>query len=627
MASENLQRTLAAILFADAVGYSTLMGIDEVGTHERFKADIQNVVQPKIGLHQGRIVKKTGDGFLAIFSSVTAAVRCADEMRSELHRAGNDTVAKPHLTYRIGINMGDIIVEDDDVYGDAVNIAARIEGLAAPGGIALSGAAYWSVRHKSDLRFEKLGFLNLKNIAEPIEVYHVAGLVTEPRGTSPVPVSTGLAKSSPDNAVSVDDREAQPKIWSEGHNHHPSIIILPFENLNQDSTQDYFCDGLTSDLTGDLSKFANLCVISSNSAFSYRNQRPSPERLRQELGVEYMLEGSVQRLGDKVRVNTQLIETASKRHLWTNRVHGDIKELFDMQDDVVQRTVASLASKLGTIERERATRIETGPGNAYDMFLRGLHFINGFLGNDEAKDTLECAERYFKQAIELDQTYARAWGWQAYTLVQKWLSGWEDEGVLQTAEKMARTAVKLGPDDHDTHWALASVLSNSGKFDKARVEYQKALEINSNDADLHAEMSELLCYMGKHHEAIGQVRYAMHLNPHFPDWYRSILGWVFYFAREYDEGIAEIGKMVSPSDEEFLILAVNHARRAEALEGEGNHKAAEKDQRQARKNIDRFLRKRPDWTIEKQRGLTRFLDGEDLTHWLDGLRLAGLSET
>lgn len=622
MAGENLQRTLAAILFADAVGYSTLMGVDEVGTHERFKADIQDVVQPKIGLHNGRIIKKTGDGFLAIFSSVMAAVNCADDMRSELHSKGRAAVARQHLTYRIGINMGDIIVEDDDVYGDAVNIAARIEGLAAPGGIALSGAAYWSVKHKSDLQFEKLGFLNLKNISEPIEVYHVAGFAGPQDSEKPKRQST----TTPDRASPEPDQDTQPKIWSEGQNHHPSIIILPFENLNHDSTQDYFCDGLTSDLTGDLSKFSNLCVISSNSAFSYRDQRPSPERLRQELGVEYMLEGSVQRLGDKVRVNTQLIETLSKRHLWTNRVHGDIKDLFDMQDDVVQRTVASLASKLGTIERERATKIETGPSNAYDMFLRGLHFINKFLGNDEAKDTLECAEQYFTQAIELDRTYARPWGWQAYTLVQKWLSGWEDETVLVTAEKMARTAVKLGPDDHDTHWALASVLSNSGKFERARVEYQKALEINSNDADLHAEMAELLCSMGKHHEAIGQVRYAMHLNPHFPDWYRSILGWVFYFAKEYDEGIAEIGKMVSPSDEEFLILAVNHARRAEGLADQGDGKRADKAQKQAKKNIDRFLRKRPDWTIEKQRGLTRFLDGEDLRHWLDGLRLAGLSE-
>jgi len=622
VASGQLDRRLAAILFADAVGYSALMGSDEEGTYERFRADISNIAQPKVGLHDGTIVKKTGDGFLAIFPSVAAAVTCADEMRHALHSPEHDEAYDDPLSYRIGINMGDIIVDEDDVYGDAVNIAARLEGLADPGGIVLSGAAYWSVRNKTELPFEKLGFLTLKNVAEPIEVYRVAGLPHVRGAKSKLPAVKPKADAS-----TGEESDGPVRLWSEGEEHHPSIIVLPFENLSKDGTQDYFCDGITSDLTLDLARFSNLFVISFNSAFAYRNERPSSEILRRELGVEYILEGSVQCLGDQVRVNTQLIETEHKRALWSNRVQGNMADLFEIQDQVVQRTTASLASKLNWIEHERAARIETGMSNAYDMFLRGLHYIHRFLGNDEARDTLDFAAECFDKAIELDQTLARAWGWRAYTLVQKWLYGWEDQTVLEEARRMATTAVQLGPDDHDTHWALASVLSNSGRYDKAMVEYEKALAINRNDADLHAEMAELLCNMGKPREAIGQVKFAMELNPHFPDWYRSILGWVFYFAREYEEAIQEIGKMVSPSDDEFLILAVSHARLAQVLEEDEDGRGADRHRERARFNIDRFLRKRPDWTVERQRGLSLFLTGDDLDHWLDGLRLAGLTES
>lgn len=589
------------------------MGADEEGTLRRYMSDIQDIIQPRISEHHGSVVKTTGDGVMAIFQSAFEAVKCARQVQHVLEASSSKTPPES-LIYRIGINVGEIIVETNDIYGDAVNVAARLEGLAEPGGIALSGSAYWSIKSKCELSFEELGFLNLKNILEPIEVYRVAGMSQN--------FETELRQQTAPESI-----PAPRRVWSEDSEHHASIIVLPFENLSRDPEQDYFCEGVTSDLTTDLSKFAHLMVISSNSAFSYRGKKPSPEALRRELGVDFVLEGSVQRHGSKVRVNIQLSDTAQNKHLWAERIQREVDDLFELQDQVVCNIVATLASKIGVYERERAARIDTSAGSAYDMFLRGLYFMNRFLGNDEAEDTLGFAQSFFEKTHELDDRHARAWGWRAYILVLKWMHGWADESVLADAEAMARKGVSLGPHDHDTHWALGCILSNTGQFDKALVEYHRALDINPNDADVHAEMAELLSFMGRHHDAIGQIRYAMNLNPHFQDWYRSILGWAFHFAREYDDAITEISTMVSPSDEEYLVLAASHVRRADIQEADGNPKQADKDRKAASANIKKFLKRRPGWTVERHRAVTRFRSGEDLEYWLEGLAMAGLPES
>jgi adenylate cyclase len=590
------ERRLAAIFVADVVSYSSLMTVDEVGTHVKYKSDLKNVIEPLIRGHNGRLVKKTGDGVLAIFPSVVEAVDCAGVMQGCIPSDETNGTRSPELTYRVGINLGDIIVEDDDVYGNEVNVAVRIEALSPPGGLALSGLAYWNVKGRTPLRFEELGFLRLKNIAEPIEVYQ-----------SVRPGSQSGAATAPD--------EAARRTWAEGRSHQPEIIVLPFENLSSSAEQTYFCDGLTSDLTTDLSRFSNLFVLSANTAFSYKGQHPSHERLRRELAVEYLVEGSVQRLDNQLRINTQLIETLTGRHLWAERFSVGIDDLFTVQDNVCRRIVMTLVTKLSDAELSRATRKEAGNVNAYDAFLRGLHHINAFLGSSETQKTLDVAKGWFERAVALDPTYGRPLGWLSYVLVLQWKHGWSGESILPRAEELARQAVALDPGDHDTHWALASVYSNVGKFDQALVEYERALEINGNDANLHAEMADLLSFTGKHHEAIGQIKFAMRINPNHPEWYRWALGWCFYFIGEYEEAVAEFERIVAPTDEALLMLAACHARL-----GGGRHAEA------SERAMGLFKQRRPNWTIAMQEKVTPLRRPEDLANLVEGLRLAGLDD-
>jgi TolB-like protein/class 3 adenylate cyclase/Tfp pilus assembly protein PilF len=603
------ERQLAAIFVADAVSYSSLMGADEEGTHGKYKSDLTNVIEPLIKRYRGRIIKKTGDGVLAIFQSVVEAVDCGSRMQGCLPGNGADAVPRPELQYRVGINVGDIIVEDDDVYGNDVNVAVRIEALSPPGGLALSGLAYWNVKGRTSLRFEEMGFLRLKNIAEPIQVYRAAqpGLA--------VGIKSAALSPSPGGGSDA----VRQRTWSEDRNHHPEIVVLPFENLSSDPEQEYFCDGLTSDLTTDLSRFGNLFVIAANTAFSYKGQHPSHERIRRELAVDYMVEGSVQRSGANVRINAQLIDTRTGRHLWADRYKATLEELFDVQDEVCRKIVMALMVKLSHAELARATRKETGDVSAYEAFLRGVHHTNEFLSSSETQETLETARTWFERALEIDPVYARPHGWLAYLKVLRWKHGWSDESVLSLAEEQARHAVALDPGDHDTHWALASVCSNAGKFDLALKEYERALEINGNEANMHAEMADLLSFAGRHGEAIGQIRFAMRINPHFPEWYRFILGWCFYFIGEFQEAIAEVDRILAPTEEGLLILAVCHARLA-AAQGADDPAAA------AGRFMTEFTRRRPSWTIARQQAVTRLRRPEDMANLLDGLRLAGLEQ-
>ena len=606
------ERQLAAIFVADAVSYSSLMGVDEEGTHGKYKSDLANVIEPLIKRYRGRVIKKTGDGVLAIFPSVVEAVDCGGRMQGCLPAEATEANRRPELQYRIGINLGDIIVEDDDIYGNDVNVAVRIEGLSPPGGIALSGLAYWNVKGRTPVHFEEMGFLRLKNIAEPIQVYQAAKPGKPGNGSK----RTALPSPQPDGDAG---RAAQQRTWSEDRRHQPEIVVLPFENLSSDPEQVYFCDGLTNDLTTDLSRFSNLFVIAANTAFSYKGQHPSHERVRRELAVDYMVEGSVQRSGSQIRINAQLVETRTGRHLWADRYKAAIEELFDVQDDVCRKIVMALVVKLSHAELARVSHKETGNVSAYEAFLKGVHHTNLFLTSSETLATLEIARQWFERAIELDPHYARPHGWLAYLSVLHWKHGWSDDSVLPVAEELARKAVSLDPGDHDTHWALASVCSNTGKFDRALLEYQRAVEINGNDADLHAEMADLTSFAGKHREAIGQIQFAMRANLHFPEWYRSILGSCFYFIGEYEEAIGELDRIVAPTDEALLILAACHARLAAVSAGREHAEAAER-------YIQTFTTRRPGWTIAKQRAVTRLRRPDDLSHLLEGLRLAGLEQ-
>lgn len=599
------ERRLLAIMVADAVNYSSLMGFDEEGTHRKYKSDLDGVIRPLVEFHRGRVVKKTGDGVLAIFPSAVEAVDCAGQMQGIPGFAASRS--KPELTYRIGINIGDVIVEDDDVYGNDVNVAVRLESLAPPGGLAISGVAYWNVKGRTEAGFEELGFLRLKNISEPIQVYQTRG-----------PNRPGLPLAERPEQPGVRPLSGQ-RTWSEGRAHQPEVVVLPFDNLSSEPQQDFLCDGLVNDLTTDLSRFSNIFVISASTAFSYKRQHPTHERIRRELSVEYMVEGSVQRAANQLRINVQLIETTTGRHLWADRFLSSVENVFELQDTVCRKIVMALVNKVSDSEMARATRKETHNVSAYEAFLRGVQETNIFFEGAPSRDTLQSARDWFERAIKLDPNYGRPHGWLGYVLVLDWKHGWADEGVLVKAEELARTSVVLDPSDHDTHWALASIHSNTGNFERALIEYERAIEINGNDANLHAEMAELLSATGKHREAIGQIRFAMRANPHFPEWYRWSLGCCYYFIGEYGEAVAELERIAEPSDEALLVLAASHARLSLG-------QAQDPHMERARYCVAALKNRRPDWSLVKQEQVTRLKRDEDMKSLIEGIRLAGLVE-
>jgi TolB-like protein len=580
-----VERRLAAILAADVVGYGRLMGEDEAGTLAALKAHRDEAIAPKVAEHNGRIVKLMGDGMLIEFPSVVEAVLCAVDFQRAIALRNTEVPEHRKILFRVGVNLGDVIVEDDDIYGDGVNVAARLEELAESGGITVSGTVHEHVEHKLELRFEDLGAQAFKNIAVPVHVYSIAGVA--PAGTI---------------------KHDRP----EGGN--PAIVVLPFENLSDDPGQEYFCDGLTQDITTELSKFPNFFVIAAKSAFSYKNQPKRAEEIGRELRVRYILEGSIQRAGDHIRVNAQLVDAETGHHLWARRFDKNLTDIFEIQEEVIELIVGSLAPKVTAIERARATRRPTENINAYDAFHRGAHHLATHLDvMAETESALLESRQWFERAIELDPGYARAWGWLAYSHVTGWTEGWTGPEALVIARDCAEKAVALEPEDYDTHWALACVYQARGKLDLALGSYVTALELNRNDPDMLVEMAETLCCLGRHRDAVGRIERAMIINPRFPEWYRWMLGWCLYHLSEYQRSNQQLEQIIRPNNEVRLIVAANHAQLG----------AAES----AAAALKTFLQKRADWTVEKERQTLSYRHAEDETHWLTGVRLAGLPES
>lgn len=586
-----MQRKLAAILAADLAGFSRRMSEDEARTLAAVVNLMEGSLQPTVAAHGGRVFKTMGDGLLAIFDSAVAAVSCAEDLLRRT--AAHDS----RFALRTAVHMGDVLAAGEDVYGDGVNLVTRLEGLAAPGEILVSEDVFRAVRRKLPLAFEARGEQRLKNIPDPLEVYAAR------------PLLAGAAARPPAEARS-DNRA--------------SIIVLPFANLSQDRAQEYFCDGLTQDITTDLSKFANLFVFAANSAFSYKERVVRPSSLAEELGVRYLLKGSVQHGGGKVRLNAQLIEAQSENHLWAERLDTPLTDLLEAQEQLVRRIVSTLAVKVSASEMKRVMRKETRNVNAYDAFLHGMHtYLAQVERSAESEEGLLAAAAWFEQATRVDPRYARAWGWLAYTQMNRVLEGWAPTALAEEAERLAKKAVTLSPDDHDTHWALGFVYSASGRPQLGYAEYQKALQLNPNDADMLVEMAETLTALGRHDEAVTQIERAMQLNPHFPEWYRWALGWSLHHARDYARSNQQLELIIAPNNEVRLIMAANCARLAEAAERLDGAEAAQHLESCLRHRHE-FLRRRPDWTLEKERRTIFFVRAEDADHWLESVRRAGL---
>ena len=450
-----MERRLSAIMATDVVGYSRLMGANEVGTLTNLKSHRAELIDPTIAEHQGRIVKQTGDGMLVEFPSVVNAVDCAAEIQRDMRVRNADIPEDRRIEFRIGINLGDVIAEDDDIFGDGVNVAARLESVATPGGIAISSSVRENVGNRLDLIFEDMGEKELKNIDFPMRVYNVV------LGDAPSRSRTNGAKQE------ANDVEK------------PSIAVLPFINMSGDPEQEYFSDGITEDIITDLSKVSGLFVVGRNTSFLYKGKTVQLQEAASELGVKFLLEGSVRKAGDRVRVNGQLIDGTTGGHLWADRYDRDLTDIFAIQDEITQSIVDQLKIRLLPKEKKAITRPPTENVEAYTYFLKGRQYFH-----NTTKTFLQLARRMYAKAVELDPKYARAYAGIANCDAR--LEGWYNvsipEGdILATAEK----ALSLDPNLAEAHAARGVSLATAGKRDEAVRAFERALELDPNSFDAH----------------------------------------------------------------------------------------------------------------------------------------------
>ena len=531
---QSVERKLAAILSADVKGYSLLMGADEMGTIRTLTA-YRTVMTTLIQQHRGRVVDSPGDNLLAEFVSVVDAVQCAVEIQQELRTRNADLSPDRRMEFRIGLNLGDVIVEGERIYGDGVNIAARLESLAEPGGICISGTVHDQVETKLALQYEYLGAQTVKNIAKPVPVYRIH-LDPQAAGAQAAGAQGEVSLLFPARSSEVAVAYAKPIPFPE----KPSIAVLPFANMSSDPEQEYFSDGITEDLITDLSKLSGLFVISRNSAFLYKGKVVKPEQVSQELGVRYLLEGSIRKANSRVRITAQLIDSATGYHLWAERYDRDLQDIFAVQDEVTRKIVAALEVKLTEGEQQRLGRAPTENLEAYDYYLRGLECYA--LTTEEANAQ---AQQLFKKAIQLDPQFAIAHAYLGWTYFENWVLGWnQSTETLESAATWAQRALALDRTLSDGHRLLGTIHLWKKEYDQAIADVEQAITLDPNCADNYVALGDVLNWVGRSEEAIELIAKGMRLNPQYPTWYLWDLGHAYYLTGRYEEAIATLKRVL-----------------------------------------------------------------------------------
>jgi TolB-like protein/tetratricopeptide (TPR) repeat protein len=504
-------RRLAAILAADVAGYSRLMGADEEGTLERLKALRRDLVDPRIDEHHGRIVKTTGDGLLVEFASVVDAVRCAVEVQRAMPERNIEVAVDNRIELRIGINLGDVIVEGDDLYGDGVNIAARIEALADAGGVLVSNTVHDHVRDRLPFVFEDLGEQQVKNIARPLRVYRVRDAAAKSQVTPSAP-------PLPDK---------------------PSIAVLPFANMSGDPEQEYFVDGMVEEIITALSRIRWLFVIARNSSFSYKGQSPDVKQVGRELGVRYVLEGSVRKGGNRVRITAQLIEAETGAHLWADRFDGPLGEVFELQDKIAVSVAGIIEPALQAAEMRRTAARPTADLSAYDLYLRALATIWPV-----TKERLFEALRLLEQAIAIDPRYGPALSWATICHLRLVGDGWAEapETNRRKAIDLARQALQAGGDDPGILANAALVLGQFGEDIGAMIGLvDRALTLNPSFARGWYLSGVIRSFAGEHDLAIEHIATSLRLSPRERMGQPlSVMGLAYFFKRQFDEAAANL---------------------------------------------------------------------------------------
>ena len=586
MATERVERRLTAILAADVAGYSRLTGLDEEGTHAQLQDHLRSLFNPKVAEHRGRVVKNTGDGLLAEFSSVVDAVRCAVDVQRGMTERNADVPQEKRVEFRIGINVGDVMIDRGDIFGDGVNVAARLEGLAEPGGICVSSRVQEDARGKLEVAFEDAGDQQLKNIERAVRVYRV-----RPSGGP----SLRPALPPPDR---------------------PSIAVLPFQNMSGDPEQEYFADGVVEEIITALSRFRQLFVIARNSSFVYKGRAVDVKQVGRELGVRYILEGSVRKAAGHVRITGQLVNALTGAHIWAEHFDGTLENVFNLQDSVTASVVGAIAPKIEQSEIERAKRKPTERLDAYDYYLRGIPLLFGM-----TKETNEEALRLFNKAIELDPDFALAHARAANCYTFRKVNGWmvDREQEVAEAARLAQRAVDLGKDE-----ALALSIGGMvfayvvGDLDNGAAFVDRALGLNSNLAIAWGYDGWMKICFGKHDIAIETIACAMRLSPLDP----RLWAWQFhtalahFLASRYDEAASWAERALR--EQPNYLAALRVAAASNALAGRSE---------KAQKIMARLRQLNPVLRISNLADVTPPLRRpEDLANWEEGLRKAGLPE-
>ena len=578
---KNFERKLSAILYADVEGYSRLTGEDEEGTHRQLSACLDAVTEC-VRNHGGKVCHFAGDAVLADFPSVLAAVNCAVAVHPQVSSCCSGLPDHRRLRFRIGVNLGEVIVDRDEIYGDGVNVAARLESLAPPAGVYVSEKVWQEVKDRLDLPFKDLGEVSVKNIAQPIRAYAIL-------------MNRDVEN---DRASDASSRNAVEK---------PAVAVLPFDNMSGEPEEGFFADGITEDIITALSRFSNLHVIARNSTFTYKGKAVRVQDIGKELGARYVVEGSVRRAGRRVRITVQLIDANDGNHLWAERYDRELTEVFDLQDELTETIVATLPGRLEQAEVDQVNRKPPRDMMAYDYVLRGKIYHHRFTPKDNAEGL-----KVLDMAIELDPEFAPAHAWKACLSRQALARGWGETGNLyEQAVDSVNKGLALDQNDIEVHRILCEIAIAEERWEDAELHHGKAFLLNPNDARIVAQRGELYTRLGSPSDGAQWIEKAMRLDPFEISSRSHLLGRALYTARHYQEALQAYRQIFSPRVGHVADMAACHAQLG------SNDQATEK--------VSEVLRMDPDFSTDQYLKGIPYKRPEDTQHHREGLSKAGLT--
>lgn len=585
MAEERIERRLAAIFAADVVGYTRLMERDELGTMAALTERRKAVWEPLMARHHGRIVRLMGDGILAEFASAVDAVQCAVDVQKAMKEANANLPDEHAIVLRMGINLGDVVVQDGDIYGDGVNVAARLEAMADAGGIYLSGAIHEQVERVLPYAFRDLGDQALKNITRPVRVYSIAESSDEGRNARP---AEGFAHTL-----------SRPS--------KPSVAVLPFTNMSGDPGQQYFSDGITEDIITELSRFKSLPVIAYNSSAKFDSQSPDIGSLRRSLDVDYIVQGSVRKIENRIRITAQLVNAHTGSHLWSERYDRLLDDVFATQDEIVALIVGAIEGRMIMAGAEQATRKPPSSLRAYDYVLRAMALPS------EDLDAEQEVVRLLTKAIALDPAYGLPQALLAEVAMLRWFRDMNrpKEGLNEIC-KMAEKAVELDDSESISHSILSWIYVYQKSYELAEFHSERAIALTPNRSQVLADRCELLTLLGRPLEAVTSLNRARQLDPYHPKWFWWNLGHAYYVARHYSEATAAFAHIVNLPYFAHAYAAAGHAQLGQSD--------------LARSHADKVMQLRPDFSLHYFMETEPFKRESDGAHMIEGLRKAGLPE-